>query len=281
MKELSGKVAVVTGASSGLGRATALALAREGMRVAIADLDVAGLDGVAQELRAQGANPLAQRTDVTRGDEMGALAERVFDELGGTDLLCNCAGVALSAPVWETTVGDWQWTLGVNLWGVIHAIHAFVPRLIAQDSGHVINAASVAGMISPPGSGAYSAGMHAVVSLSETLHHDLKEIGSSVGVSVLCPAYVPTGSPESERKRPKEFVNPPREQSPLQRAKQAMLRKAVQSGKISEDQVAQMLVAGVKANRFYILTHPRIKGTIEDRMHDILEERAPHNPLAT
>jgi NAD(P)-dependent dehydrogenase (short-subunit alcohol dehydrogenase family) len=281
MKDLSGKIAVVTGASSGLGRATALALAREGMRVAIADLDVAGLDSVAQELRALGAKPLSQRTDVTRGDEMGVLAERVFDELGGTDLLCNCAGVALTAPVWETTVGDWQWTLGVNLWGVIHAIHAFVPRLIAQDSGHVVNAASVAGMISPPGSGAYSAGMHAVVSLSETLHHDLKEIGSSVGVSILCPAYVPTGSPESERKRPKEFANPPREQSPLQRAKQAMLRKAVQSGKISEDQVAQMLVAGVKANRFYILTHPRIKGAIEDRMHDILEERAPHNPLAT
>ena len=281
MKELSDKVAVVTGASSGLGRATALALVREGMRVAIADLDVAGLESVAQELHALGAKTLSQRTDVTRGDEMDAFADRVQDELGGVHLVCNCAGVALTAPVWETTVGDWQWTLGVNLWGVIHAIRAFVPRLIAQDAGHIVNAASVAGMISPPGSGAYSAGMHAVVSLSETLHHDLKEIGSSVGVSVLCAAYVPTGSAESERKRPKEFANPPREQSPLQRAKQAMLRKAVQSGRISEDQVAQMLLSGVKANRFYILTHPRIKGAIEDRMHDILAERAPHNPLAT
>ena len=281
MKELNGKVAVVTGASSGLGRATALALSREGMRVAIADVDVAGLDKLAREMGDQGAKPLTQRTDVTRGDEMDVLAERVFDELGGTHLLCNCAGVALSAPVWETTVGDWQWTLGVNLWGVIHALRAFVPRLIAQDSGHIVNATSIAGLISPPGSGAYSAGMHAVVSLSETLHHDLKEIGASVGVSVLCPAYVPTGSPESEAKRPKEFANPPREISPLQRAKQAMLRKAAQSGRISEDQVAQMLISGVKANRFYILTHPRIKGAIEDRMHDILEERPPHNPLAT
>jgi NAD(P)-dependent dehydrogenase (short-subunit alcohol dehydrogenase family) len=135
----------------------------------------------------------------------------------------------LSAPVWETTVGDWQWTLGVNVWGVIHALRAFVPRFIAQDAGHIVNATSIAGLISPPGSGAYSAGMHAVVSLSETLHHDLKEVGSSVGVSVLCPAYIPAGSPESEAKRPKEFANPPHEISPLQRAKQAMLRKAAQS----------------------------------------------------
>ena len=128
MKELSGKVAVVTGASSGLGRATALALAREGMRVAIADVDVAGLDKVAQELRALGAQPLSQRTDVTRSDEMEAFAERVLDGLGDVHLVCSCAGVALTAPVWETTVGDWQWTLGVNLWGVIHATRAFVPR---------------------------------------------------------------------------------------------------------------------------------------------------------
>ena len=280
MKELKEKVAVVTGAASGLGRATALALAREGMRVAIVDVDVAGLDKVAQEVGEAGAKALKQRTDVTRGDEMEVLAERVLDELGGVHLVCNCAGVALTAPVWETTVGDWQWTLGVNLWGVVHSIRAFVPRLIAQDAGHVVNASSIAGLISPPGSGAYSAGMHAVVSLSETLHHDLKEVGSSVGVSVLCPAYIPAGSPESEAKRPQEFANPPREISPLQRAKQAMLRKAAQSGRISEDQVAQMLVSGVKADRFYILTHPRIKGAVEDRMHDILDERAPHNPLA-
>jgi len=195
-------------------------------------------------------------------------------------LLCNSAEVALTAPVWETTVADWQWTLGVNLWGVIHGIRAFMPRLMAQDEGHIVNTASVAGLISPPGSGAYSATKHAIVSLSETLHHDLKEHGSSVGVSVLCPAYVPTGIAESERKRPKEYANPPREHSPLMRAKQAMLRKAVQSGKISADQVAQMVVSAVKSNRFYVLTHPRIKSAIEDRMRDILDERLPHNPLA-
>lgn len=281
MREMSGKVAVVTGAGGGLGRAVATALAREGMRVAVADLDGESLESIAQELRFAGASVSAYHTDVSKAEDMDALAARVFDEMGGASLVCNCAGVALMAPVWETTLADWQWTLGVNVWGVIHSMRAFVPRLIAQDSGHIVNLASIAGLISPPGSGAYSAGMHAVVSLSETLHHDLREIGSNVGVSVLCPAYVPTGSPESERKRPKQFANPPREMSPLQRAKQAMLRKAAQSGRISEEQVAQIMVAGIKANRFYILTHPRIKGTVEDRLQDILQERVPHNPLAT
>ncbi|HLE67284.1 MAG TPA: SDR family NAD(P)-dependent oxidoreductase [Burkholderiales bacterium] len=280
MKDLKQKVAVVTGGASGLGRSMALAFAREGMRVAIADVDRGGLETVAGELRALGTKVLAQRVDVSKGDQVETLASRVVAELGGVHVVCNNAGVALTAPVWDTTVADWQWTLGVNLWGVIHGIRVFVPRLIAQDEGHVVNTASVAGLISPPGSGAYGASKHAVVTLTETLYHDLQEHGSSVGVSVLCPAYVPTGIAESERHRPKEFLNPPREPSPLLRAKQAMLRKAVQTGKISADQVAQMVVAAVKANRFYIVTHPRIMGAVELRMRDILDERAPHNPLA-
>lgn len=280
MKELKQKVAVVTGGASGLGRSMALAFAREGMRVAIADVDRGGLETVAGELRALGAKVLAQRVDVSKSDQVEALASRVLSQLGGVHVVCNNAGVALTAPVWETTVADWQWTLGVNLWGVIHGIRSFVPRLIAQGEGHVVNTASVAGLISPPGSGAYGASKHAVVTLSETLYHDLQEHGSSVGVSVLCPAYVPTGIADSERHRPKEFLNPPRETSPLLRAKQAMLRKAVQSGKISADQVAQMVVAAVKTNRFYVVTHPRIMGAVEVRMRDILDERPPHNPLA-
>ena len=279
MKVLRHKIAVVTGGASGLGRSMALAFAREGMRVAIADVDAAGLERVTGEFHALGLKALAIHTDVTSAEDVDALAERVVAELGGVHLVCNNAGVALMAPVWETTVADWQWTLGVNLWGVIHGLRAFVPRLLAQDEGHIVNTASVAGLISPPGSGAYSATKHAVVALSETLYHDLREHGSSVGVSVVCPAYVPTGIADSERSRPRELANPPREQSPLLRAKQAMLRKAVQSGKISADQVAQMVVSAVKANRFYVVTHPRIKTAIEDRMRDILDERTPHNPL--
>jgi short-subunit dehydrogenase len=157
-------------------------------------------------------------------------------------------------------------------------VRAFAPRLIAQNEGHVVNTASVAGLISPPGSGAYNVTKHAVVTLSESLYHDLRERGSDVGVSVLCPAYVPTRITESERNRPRELLVSEKSDQTL--AREAMLRKAVASGKISADQVAQAVVAAVKEERFYILTHPRIKGAIRARMEDILEERAPRNPMA-
>jgi NAD(P)-dependent dehydrogenase (short-subunit alcohol dehydrogenase family) len=195
-------------------------------------------------------------------------------------VVCNNAGVSPLGAVWENTLADWQWILGVNLWGVIHGVRAFTPRLIAQNEGHIVNTASVAGLISPPGSGAYNATKHAVVTLSESLYHDLRERNSAVGVSVLCPAYVPTRITESERNRPDELKRASREVSPETLARRAMLEKAVRSGKVSADQVAQAVVAAVKEERFYILTHPRIKGAIRARMEDILEERAPRNPMA-
>jgi len=178
--------------------------------------------------------------------------------------------------VWENTLADWQWILGVNLWGVIHGVRAFVPRLLAQGEGHVVNTASVAGLISPPGMGAYNVTKHAVVALSESLYHDLRLRGSPVGVSVLCPAYVPTGIADCERNRPRELLNPAKKPS----KEEAMLKKAVASGKLSADDVARAVVAAVKEERFYVLTHPRIKGAIRARMEDILDERAPRNPLA-
>ena len=188
------------------------------------------------------------------------------------------AGVSPLGAVWEHTVADWQWILGVNLWGVIHGVRAFTPRLVAQNEGHIVNTASVAGLISPPGSGAYNVTKHAVVTLSESLNHDLRERNSAVGVSVLCPAYVPTRITESERNRPKGLPSP--EKSAATLAREAMLKKAVASGKVSAGQVAQAVVAAIKEERFYILTHPRIKGAIRARMEDILEERAPRNPMA-
>jgi short-subunit dehydrogenase len=166
----------------------------------------------------------------------------------------------------------------VNLWGVIHGVRSFAPRLIARDAGHIVNTASVAGLISPPGSAAYNVTKQAVVALSETLHHDLRERGSSVGVSVLCPAYVPTRIAESERNRPQGYAATP--MSERMRERKAMLKKAVTSGKLSADDVARAVVAAVRENRFYVLTHPRIKGAIRARMEDILEEREPRNPLA-
>jgi len=271
---------VVTGAASGLGRAMALAFAAKGMRVALADVDEANLARVADEVRARGVRALAQRVDVSKGEQVDALAQRTVTELGGAHVVCNNAGVSPLGAAWENTVADWQWTLGVNLWGVIHGVRAFAPLLLAQDEGHIVNTASVAGLISPPGMGAYNVSKHAVVALSESLYHDLAERKARVGVSVLCPAYVPTAISDSERNRPAELANPARAKSAQLLAKEAMLRKAVQSGRISADEVAQAVVAAVKSERFYILTHPRIKPAIRARLEDILEERAPRNPLA-
>jgi NAD(P)-dependent dehydrogenase (short-subunit alcohol dehydrogenase family) len=280
MKALAGKVAAVTGAASGLGRAMANAFAAEGMHVALADVDLQNLFQVEKEIRSRGVRALSMQVDVSKAAQVEAFAERVVSELGGVHLVCNNAGVSPLGAVWESTAADWQWILGVNLWGVIHGVRAFAPRLIAQDEGHIVNTASVAGLISPPGSGAYNATKHAVVALSESLHHDLRSRGAAVGVSVLCPAYVPTGISDSERNRPGDLLNADQPKSQYQTEKEAMLRKAVASGRLSADDVARAVVAAVKEDRFYVLTHPRIKGAIRARMEDILDERPPRDPLA-
>jgi len=271
MKELKGKVAAVTGAASGLGRAMALALADEGMDVALAD--VSDLSAIQKSVEAKGVRASSMRVDVSKEADV----QKFCDSLKAVHVVCNNAGVAVSGAAWENSVDDWRWILGVNLWGVIHGVRSFAPRLIAQDEGHIVNTASVAGLISPPASGAYNVTKHAVVTLSESLHHDLRERNSRVGVSVLCPAYVPTGIADSERSRPAGSV--PGTFSEQTRAKQANMRKAVASGKLSADDVARAVVAAIKEERFYILTHERIKGAIRARMEDILEERAPRNPL--
>ena len=271
-------MAAVTGAASGLGRSMALAFASEGMDVALADVDQANLALVEEAVQAKGVRAITLRVDVSRPEQVEAFRDHALTRLGAVQVVCNNAGVSPLGAVWENTPADWQWILGVNLWGVINGVRAFTPYLIAQNAGHIVNTASVSGLISPPGSGAYNATKHAVVALSETLHHDLRERNSAVGVSVLCPAYVPTGIVDSERSRPKDL--PKSEKSRETLAKEAMLRKAVTSGKVSADQVAQAVVAAVRENRFYVLTHPRIKGAIQARMEDILEGRAPRNPMA-
>jgi NAD(P)-dependent dehydrogenase (short-subunit alcohol dehydrogenase family) len=274
---LNRKVAAVTGAASGLGRAMALAFAREGMHVALADVELKGLSSVAEEVRALGVRAISCRTDVSRSEEVDRLAEKTVNELGAVHVVCNNAGVSPLGAVWEHTVDEWRWILGVNLWGVIHGVRAFAPRLLEQGEGHIVNTASVAGLICPSGSGAYNVTKHAVVALSETLHHDLRERGSAVGVSVLCPAYVPTGIAQSERNRPEDVRTS--EKSGATLAREAMLKKAVASGRLSADDVASAVVDAVKTRRFYVLTHPRIKGAIRARMEDVLEERPPRDPL--
>jgi NAD(P)-dependent dehydrogenase (short-subunit alcohol dehydrogenase family) len=213
------------------------------------------------------------RVDVSKEADIQEFSRRIEKPY----LICNNAGVSPLGAVWENSVGDWQWILNVNLWGVIHGVRAFTPRLIAQGEGHIVNTASVAGLISPPGSGAYNVTKHAVVALSESLHHDLQERNYNVGVSVLCPAYVPTGISNSERNRPAGLSQGVLSEET--KAKQANLKKAVSSGKLTADDVAIAVVVAVKEDRFYILTHPRIKGAIQARMEDILNERAPRDPL--
>jgi len=276
MKELKGKVAAVTGAASGLGRAMALAFADEGMHVALGD--VSDPSAVLAEVQRKGVRALAMRLDVSNASAVEAFAQRIDAELGGAHVVCNNAGVSPLGAVWETSLGDWRWILDVNLWGVIHGVKSFVPRLVARNEGHVVNTASVAGIINPPGSGAYNVTKHAVVALSETLHHDLRERGCAVGVSVLCPAYVPTGIADSERNRPAGVEATVKTKEML--AREQMLKKAVSSGRLSADDVARAVVQAVKEERFYILTHPRIKGAIGARMEDILQERPPRNPMA-
>src|SRR5947207_3621865 len=200
MKELKGKVAAVTGAASGFGRAMALAFADQGMHVALGD--VADTSDVFAAVEAKGVSALAMKLDVSKPQEVEAFAELIDKDLGGAHVVCNNAGVSPLGAAWETSLDDWRWIVDVNLWGVIHGVRSFVPRLLKRNEGHVVNTASVAGIINPPGSSAYNVTKHAVVALSETLHHDLRERGSAVGVSVLCPAYVPTGIADSERKRP-------------------------------------------------------------------------------
>src|SRR5436853_4307108 len=252
MKMLEGRVAAVTGAASGLGRAMALAFAGEGMPVALADLDEPGLKSTLNEAQSRGVRAFAMRVDVSKAAQVDGFARRSVQELGAVHVVCNNAGVSPLGAVWENTLADWQWILGVNLWGVIHGVRAFVPRLIAQGEGHVVNTASVAGLISPPpGMGAYCVTKHAVVALSESLHHDLRSRGSPVGVSVLCPAYVPTGIADSERNRPADVRTSQKSSATL--AREAMLKKAVASGRLSADEVASAVVDAVKKERFYVL----------------------------
>jgi NAD(P)-dependent dehydrogenase (short-subunit alcohol dehydrogenase family) len=280
MKEFKGRTAVITGGASGLGRAMAERFAREGMNIVLADVEPDALARAEAEMKAAGAEVLAVRTDVSKAAEVEALAQKTLAAFGAVHLVANNAGVAPLGSAWENSVADWEWTLGVNLWGVIHGVRVFTPIMLAQGgAAHIVNTASVSGLISPPGSAMYNVTKHAVVTLTETLYHDLALQRSGIGCSVLCPAYVPTGIIDSERNRPAPLQNAALEKTAEQQAREAMLRKAVTSGKLSAAEVAQKVYEAVRDGRFYILTHPKIKPSIQWRMEDILQERSPTSPM--
>jgi NAD(P)-dependent dehydrogenase (short-subunit alcohol dehydrogenase family) len=276
MQEFTGKVAVITGAASGFGRELAILCAGEGMRLSLADVDEAGLAGTQALVASSGVDTLLVRCDVSQSEAVEQLAVKTYERFGAAHLLFNNAGVAALGPTWTSTLEDWQWVLGVNLMGVVHGIRSFVPRMLAQgDECHIVNTSSVAGFLSVPGSSPYCVSKHGVVTLSECLYHELKPQKAKIGVSVLCPAFVKTGIGDSGRNRPAELSSA----NPLSPHFDKRMKKAIEAGNLTAEDIAKLTMDAIKADRFYILTHPSIKPSIEERMRGILEEKSPSNPM--
>jgi NAD(P)-dependent dehydrogenase (short-subunit alcohol dehydrogenase family) len=278
MKDFKDKVAVITGAASGIGRALADHSARAGMKVVLADVEQEALAEAAANLQAGGGTVLAVRTDVSEAKDVEALAQKTLEAFGAVHLLCNNAGVATSGTViWESSPTDWEWVFGVNLWGVIHGVRGFVPIMLAQNTQcHIVNTASLAGLMSFPRGSIYAVTKHGVVALSEALHHELAERGGKVKVSVLCPGLVKTRIIDCARNRP-ERLAATAPMGPVEAAGWETLRQQLQTG-MPPAQVADAVFQAIREERFYILTHPEGKDWIRTRMEDILQERNPTPP---
>ncbi|MHB1924199.1 MAG: SDR family NAD(P)-dependent oxidoreductase [Acidimicrobiales bacterium] len=266
MEQLAGGTAVVTGAASGIGAALARCWAEAGMNVVLADIEPDPLEAMAEELLAEGARVLAVPTDVSSAGSVDALAKAAEAEFGPVHLLCNNAGVGGGGLIATLSEADWDWVLGVNLWGVIHGLRAFLPGMLAHGQpAHVVNTASVAGLITTPFMGPYNASKFAVVAISETLYHEMRMTGTAVGVSVLCPGWVRTRIHESSRNRPGGSVAPVGE---------GLLSSVIASG-LDPAQVAGAVRAAVVADHFYVLTHPEMTPAVEARMEAIVSGRNP------
>ena len=274
MQELRDKVAVVTGAASGIGNAVATRLAGEGMKVVLADVEEGPLADAEKKLADAGATVLAVPTDVSNAEQVDALAAKTFETFGTAHVVHNNAGVATGGPMWTLAEADWQWVLGVNLWGVINGVRAFVPRLVEQGEGHVVNTASIAGLTSAPLMGPYNVSKHGVVTLSETLAAELVMHGSPVKVSVLCPGWVNTRIHEADRNRPPELQSAAQADTSLLDMGRQVLETLVKSG-LEPSEVAAKVLDAIREERFYILTHPDMTPIVQHRMEDIVEGRNP------
>jgi NAD(P)-dependent dehydrogenase (short-subunit alcohol dehydrogenase family) len=275
MNPLQGKVAVITGGAGGIGSAVARRAGREGMRLVLADVEGGPLEKTVEELRQAGAEVEGVVCDVSSGEDVERLRDLTLERFGAVHLVHNNAGVGVGGLLWTVPEADWRWILGVNLWGVVHGIRVFVPLLVEQGEGHVVNTASVAGLLSPALLGPYNATKHAVTTMSETLYRDLRTVGSPVGVSVLCPGFVRTGIAESDRNRPSWA--PPRPANPVGETVRDMTRGLVAGG-IDPEVVGDRVIDAVLDDRFYIITHDETVPGVKARTRDIAEGRSP-SPL--
>jgi len=281
MKSYQGKTAVITGAGSGFGLEVARLAAARGMKLVLCDVQVDALEAAAAEFA--GREVLAQRVDVAKADQMQALAEAVKVRFGAPSFVFNNAGVGSGGLIWENTLADWEWVLGVNLMGVVHGVRLFTPMMLeaaAADpafEGHIVNTASMAGMLNAPNMGVYNVSKHAVVSLTETLYQDLALVSDQVHCSVLCPYFVPTGISQSHRNRPTELAGARPTRSQL--IGQAMSDKAVNSGKVTAAEVAAMVFDAMDREQFYVFSHPTLLSGVQTRLEDVMQQRNPTSPF--
>ena len=281
--DFKGKTAVLTGAGSGFGLECARIGAKLGMNLVLVDVQQDALDAATQEMQALGAAVLPFKLDVSSASQMEAMGAAVLARFGAPHLVFNNAGVGSGGLIWENSVKDWEWVLGVNVMGVAHGVRIFTPMMLDAAKkdpawqGHIVNTASMAGLLNAPNMGVYNVSKHAVVSLSETLYQDLALVTDQISASVLCPFFVATGISASHRNRPAELRGNKPTQSQL--VGQAMSTKAVSSGKVSAADVAQLVFDAVAANQFYIYSHPKAIKSVQTRLEDIVQTRNPTDPF--
>jgi NAD(P)-dependent dehydrogenase (short-subunit alcohol dehydrogenase family) len=284
ISNFQGKTAVLTGAGSGFGLECARIGAKLGMNLVLADVQQDALDRAKAEIEASGAQVLAMVVDVSKAEQVEALGAATLARFGAPHFVFNNAGVGAGGLIWENTAKEWDWVLGVNIMGVAHGVRVFTPMMLeaaAKDpawQGHIVNTASMAGLLNAPNMGIYNVSKHAVVALSETLYQDLALVTDQISASVLCPFFVPTGISQSHRNRPQDAA--PAEPTRSQLIGQAMSDKAVGSGKVSAAQVAQMVFDAIAANQFYIYSHPKAIGSVQTRLEDVLQARNPTDPFS-
>jgi NAD(P)-dependent dehydrogenase (short-subunit alcohol dehydrogenase family) len=254
------------------------------MNLVLVDVQQDALDKAQAEMEATGVPVLARKVDVASAAQMEALAADVQQRFGAPHFVFNNAGVGAAGLIWENSIKDWEWVLGVNLWGVVHGVRLFTPLMLAAArndpawQGHIVNTASMAGLLTPPNMGIYNVSKHAVVSFTETLYQDLRLVTDQIGASVLCPYFVPTGISQSHRNRPGELAAEKPTQSQL--IGQAMSDKAVGSGKVTAAEVAQKVFDAIAADRFYIYSHPKALGNVQTRLDAVVQGTNPPDPFA-